>query len=112
MKLDFFIMTSTKENGHTEYGNTEYVIAAQDSTGNRYQLNDSVLVNSDKTDRECRDIQNRRIIRMLQAIAYGKQPNLANWTRIAPAVNSEAFNKLNATQQQAIKDTHVASFSV
>lgn len=112
MNMNFFIMTNTTKNGHTEYGNTEYVIVGQDVTGRRYRLDTSVLVNDDKSDRECRDIQNRRILRMLQSMAYGQKIDLKFWTPIDPAYESEAFYKLDAQRRLAIEQQHEEMYSI
>jgi len=107
MKMNLFVMTSPGKNN-----STEYVIAGQDVNGRRFKLESSLLTNEDKTDREVRDIQNRRILRMLQAIAYGQPINLENWTLIEPAYGSPAFNKLDAVQRTAITKQHVETYSI
>ena len=107
MKMNLFVMTSPGKNK-----STEYVIAGQDYNGRRFILESSLLTNEDKTDREVRDIQNRRILRMLQAIAYGQPINLENWTAVEPAFGSPAFNKLDAVQRNAITKQHVETYSI
>ncbi|AFC21487.1 hypothetical protein GAP32_040 [Cronobacter phage vB_CsaM_GAP32] len=112
MSMNFFIMTSTTQDGHTEYGKTEYVIVGQDKAGRRFRLDTSVLYNDDKTDRECRDIQNRRIMRMLQSIAYGQKIDMQFWKEIEPAYESEAFYKLDTKQRMKIEQEHVDMYGV
>lgn len=107
MKMNLFVMTSPGKNN-----STEYVIAGQDYNGRRFKLESSLLTDAEKTDREIRDIQNRRIMRMLQAIAYGQHINLENWTQIEPAYGSPAFNKLDAVQRNAIKQQQIETYSV
>lgn len=112
MNMNFFIMTNTTKGGHTEYGDTEYVIVGQDHLGRRYRLDSSALHNDDKTDRECRDIQNRRIMRILQSIAYGQKINLQHWTEIEPAYESEAFYKLDTKKRIQIEQDHLEMYGV
>lgn len=112
MNMNFFIMTNTSKDGHTEYGNTEYVIVGQDRTGRRYRLDSSLLTNEEKTDRECRDIQNRRIMRILQSIAYGQKVDLKHWTEIEPAYESEAFYKLDTRKRIQLEQNHVEMYGV
>lgn len=112
MNMNFFIMTNTTKDGHTEYGNTEYVIVGQDHLGRRYRLDSSALTNEHKTDRECRDIQNRRIMRMLQSIAYGQKVDLKHWTEIEPAYESEAFYKLDTKKRITLEQKHVEMYGV
>jgi hypothetical protein len=107
MKMNLFVMTSPGKNNITEY-----VIAGQDFNGRRFKLDSSLLTNETQTDREVRDVQNRRILRMLQAIAYGQAINLENWTQIEPAYGSPAFNKLDAVQRNAITQQHVEAYSI
>ena len=112
MNMNFFIMTNTSKGGHTEYGHTEYVIAGQDATGRRFRLDTSAMVNTEKSDREIREIQNRRIMRMLQSLAFGQDIDMKYWTEIEPAYESEAFYKLDANTREAIKQQHEEMYSL